>query len=175
MVTASALAMGRALGLTRARLRFMEEATMLHDIGIVRTDAPGIGCYGERPYIAHVEAGREILEAEGYPEHARVAATHIGLGGLTAEEITRQGLPLPAERDFVCRSEEERIVSLADTFYSKHPSKLFDPKPYARVRAQLAQRDAELAQRLDEWAGRYALRRALPAIVFEQEESSPFA
>ena len=46
---------------------FVEEAAMLHDIGIVRTDAPGIGCRGTYPYICHGMLGAEILRAsEGF-------------------------------------------------------------------------------------------------------------
>ena len=30
---------------------FIEEAAMLHDIGIIKTDAPGIKCFGTEPYI----------------------------------------------------------------------------------------------------------------------------
>ncbi len=32
---------------------FVEEAAMLHDIGIFTTDAPGIHCHGKDPYIRH--------------------------------------------------------------------------------------------------------------------------
>ena len=31
----------------------IEEAAMLHDIGIFRTDAPSIHCHGTEPYLAH--------------------------------------------------------------------------------------------------------------------------
>ena len=31
----------------------VEDAAMLHDIGILRTDAPGIECRGTEPYIRH--------------------------------------------------------------------------------------------------------------------------
>ncbi|MDE6467960.1 MAG: HDIG domain-containing protein, partial [Muribaculaceae bacterium] len=40
-------------------------AAMLHDIGIIRTDAPGIGCYGCRPYLAHGPVGADMLRALG--------------------------------------------------------------------------------------------------------------
>ena len=32
---------------------FLYEAGMLHDIGIFLTDAPGIFCFGNQPYICH--------------------------------------------------------------------------------------------------------------------------
>ena len=77
---------------------FLSEAAMLHDIGILRCDAPGIECHGTEPYICHGLLGGEILRAEGLPRHARVAERHTG-AGLTAEAIRRQHLPLPDARD----------------------------------------------------------------------------
>ncbi|MCR4921154.1 MAG: HD domain-containing protein [Bacteroidaceae bacterium] len=97
--------------------RFLAEAAMLHDIGIVRCNAPGIKCFGTEPYIRHGLLGGEILRSEGLPSHARVAERHTGTG-LTAEAIRRQGLPLP-ERDFVPETAEEQVVCYADKFYSK--------------------------------------------------------
>lgn len=96
---------------------FLYEAAMLHDIGIVNVDAPGISCFGKEPYIKHGLLGGEILRAEGLPLHARVAERHTGTG-LTKEEILRQNLPLPA-MDLVPESIEEQIICYADKFYSK--------------------------------------------------------
>ncbi len=42
---------------------FVEEAAMLHDIGIFTTDAPGIHCNGKDPYIRHGINGAEIGRA----------------------------------------------------------------------------------------------------------------
>ena len=55
---------------------FLEEAAMLHDIGIFRCDAPGIYCYGTEPYIRHGQIGGELLRQEGFPRHARVCERH---------------------------------------------------------------------------------------------------
>ena len=57
------------LGLDRA---FVEEAAMLHDIGIRWCNAPSILCMGEEPYIRHGLIGGKILREEGLPHHARV-------------------------------------------------------------------------------------------------------
>ena len=59
---------------------FVFEAAMLHDIGIFRTDAPSIHCYGSLPYICHGIEGRQILDEEGYPRHALVCERHTGAG-----------------------------------------------------------------------------------------------
>jgi uncharacterized protein len=84
-------------------VQFMEEAAMLHDIGIFRCDAPGIHCHGTEPYLRHGQIGGEILRAEGFPRHARVAERHTGTGlpGYEPETL------------------EEQIICYADKFYSK--------------------------------------------------------
>jgi uncharacterized protein len=98
-------------------VQFLEEAAMLHDIGIFRCNAPSILCVGSEPYIRHGVIGAELLRAEGLPRHARVAERHTGTG-LTSVQIERQQLPLPV-RDFVPETLEEEIICYADKFYSK--------------------------------------------------------
>jgi len=84
-------------------VQFLEEAAMLHDIGIFRCDAPSIYCHGTEPYIKHGPIGADILRSEGFPRHARVAERHTGTGlpGYEPETL------------------EEQIVCYADKFYSK--------------------------------------------------------
>lgn len=96
---------------------FVREASLLHDIGIFLTDAPGIQCFGKEPYICHGLLGGQLLRSEGLPRHARVAERHTGTG-LTIETIRRQQLPLP-EQDFSPETIEEQIVCYADKFFSK--------------------------------------------------------
>ena len=96
---------------------FLEEAAMLHDIGIYRTDAPGIQCFGTEPYIRHGPIGGQILREKGWERHARVCERHTGTG-LTAWDIEQQQLPLPHE-DFMPEVLEEQVVCYADKFYSK--------------------------------------------------------
>ena len=97
--------------------QFVEEAAMLHDIGICRCHAPSIECFGTADYILHGRMGAEILRKEGYPRHARVCERHTG-AGLTREDIERQQLPLPAQ-DFLPETLEEKLICYADKFYSK--------------------------------------------------------
>ena len=68
---------------------FVQEAAMLHDIGIFLCDAPGIACHGKEPYICHGRLGAELLRQAGYPRHARVCERHTG-AGLTKAEIVAQ-------------------------------------------------------------------------------------
>jgi len=98
-------------------VQFLEEAAMLHDIGIFRCQAPSIFCTGTEPYICHGQIGGKLLRAEGFPRHARVCERHTGTG-LTKEQIIEQGFPLPPE-DFIPETLEEQIVCYADKFYSK--------------------------------------------------------
>ena len=97
--------------------QFIEEAAMLHDIGIVRCNAPGIQCFGTEPYICHGRIGADMLRAEGFPRHARVCERHTG-AGITCSQIIAQKLPLP-EQDFLPETMEEKIICYADKFFSK--------------------------------------------------------
>ncbi|MBO4606681.1 MAG: HDIG domain-containing protein [Prevotella sp.] len=96
---------------------FVLEAAMLHDIGIFKTDAPGISCYGTEPYICHGILGATILRAEGYERHARVCERHTG-AGLSLDDIVGQGLPLP-HQSFLPETLEEQLICYADKFFSK--------------------------------------------------------
>ena len=96
---------------------FLEEAAMLHDIGILRCNAPGIHCHGTEPYIRHGLIGGQMLREKGWERHARVCERHTGTG-LSAWDIEQQQLPLPHE-DFMPEELEEQVVCYADKFYSK--------------------------------------------------------
>ena len=97
--------------------QFVEEAAMLHDIGIIFCNAPKIYCNGKHKYIEHGYLGAELLRKEGFPKHALVAERHTGTG-ITVEQIEREELPIP-ERDYCPQSLEEKIICYADKFYSK--------------------------------------------------------
>lgn len=97
--------------------QFIEEAAMLHDIGIIFCNAPKIYCNGPHKYIEHGFLGAELLRQEGYPKHALVAERHTG-AGITIEQVEREELPIP-ERDYCPQSLEEKIICYADKFYSK--------------------------------------------------------
>lgn len=96
---------------------FLEEAALLHDIGIFLTKAPGIQCFGNKPYICHGYLGAELLRKEGFPRHAWVCERHTG-AGISAESIIEQQIPVPI-RDMIPVSPEEEVICFADKFYSK--------------------------------------------------------
>jgi uncharacterized protein len=153
MVTNKALTIAKKLNLPDKSLNFIEEAAMLHDIGIIRTNTPDIYCYGDLPYLCHLSEGRKILEAEGLPRHAIVAETHVGVG-LSKEQIQAQNLPLP-HRDMKPTTLEEEIISFADLFYSKNPEKLWREKSLKKVRENVAKRGKEHSTTLENWIKRF--------------------
>lgn len=134
-------------------LQFVAEAAMLHDIGIIRTATPDIDCHGSLPYLCHGIAGREILEAEGLPQHALVCERHIGIG-LTAAEIIQQHLPLP-KRDMLPLSLEEQIICYADLFYSKGGKHRNSAKSPEKVRKSLARFGREKVAVFKRWQHRF--------------------
>lgn len=136
MVASKALEAGRRLGLEQGRLRFVEEAALLHDLGIVTVDDPKIHCHGKLPYILHGVQGRQLLEKEGLARHACVAENHVGVG-ITRQEILDNSLPLPL-RDMLPQSVEDKLICWADLFFSKLPGKLWQEKPLETVRATVS-------------------------------------
>lgn len=127
---------------------FVYEAAMLHDIGVFLTHAPSIYCMGDKPYICHGILGAELMRADGYPRHALVCERHTGTG-LTVDDIIAQNLPLP-HRDLCPVTLEEKLVCLADKFYSKsNPDR---EKPLDKVRQSVARYGEDSLRRFDEMA-----------------------
>ena len=132
---------------TPVDIEFVEEAAMLHDIGMCRTDAPGIYCHGSEPYILHGVIGREMLDAMGLYRHGRVCERHTG-AGITAHEIVAQHLPITPVRDLLPETLEEKIICYADKFFSK--SRPGEPaKTLERVRQSLAKFGPDTIARFD--------------------------
>jgi uncharacterized protein len=149
LVTVKALEIAGKVKELNPDLSFIQEASMLHDIGIFLTSAPKIGCYGYREYICHGYLGRELVEKEGFPRHALVCERHVGVG-VTAEEVRNSHLPLP-ERDMVPLSLEEKIICLADKFFSKSEHDLLHEKPLEKVRGMVADYGEDKLKLFDEW------------------------
>lgn len=131
--------------------QFVEEAAMLHDIGIFRCDAAGIQCFGDKPYICHGTIGAELMREEGYPRHALVCERHTG-AGLSIKDIEEQNLPIP-HRDLLPVSIEEQIVCYADKFFSK--TKLEKEKSIEQALASIEKFGGEGAARFKEWIKRF--------------------
>lgn len=128
-----ALPVAERLGLDVA---FVREGALLHDIGIIKTQAPSIGCTGDEHYIRHGVLGAEMLRSVGLETLAVVCETHVGVA-ITAEDIVSQKLPLP-HRDMVPQSDEEKLIAYADMFFSKRPEYLTSAKPVSLILKEIA-------------------------------------
>lgn len=128
-------------------LQFVEEAAMLHDIGIFKTDAKDIFCFGTFPYICHGYLGADLMRQEGYFHHALVCERHTG-AGISLEAIETQGLPLP-HREMVPVSLEEQLICFADKFYSK--THLDREKSVEKARKSISRFGDDGVVRFDRW------------------------
>ncbi len=126
---------------------FIEEAAMLHDIGIIQCDAPSIHCHGTEPYILHGILGAEMLRHEGYERHARVCERHTG-AGIEVSDIQSQNLPLP-HRDFCPETLEEKVICYADKFFSK--TRLDHEKTIEEAERSLMKFSGNGVERFREW------------------------
>ena len=127
--------------------QFILEAAMLHDIGIIKTSAPGIHCFGPAPYLLHGVLGAEIVRNEGFSRHALVCERHTG-AGLTKKEIAKQRLPLPYA-DFMPVSIEEQIICFADCFFSK--TKPEKEKSVDAIRRKMEKFGKRSQEQFDAW------------------------
>ncbi|MBJ6800110.1 HD domain-containing protein [Geomonas propionica] len=160
-VADKALAIAECAGRNDTEMRFIEEAALLHDIGVARTYAPKLNCFGKAPYICHGVIGRQMLDSEGLPHHALVCERHIGVG-LTAQDIVEQKLRLPL-REMSPVTDCERIVALADLFYSKKGGELDLEKSTDQVRIDLLRFGQHKVRIFEEWLREFSLDSGAPA------------
>lgn len=126
---------------------FVEEASLLHDIGIFMTDAEGIHCRGTHHYLCHGWLGAELLRKEGFPRHALVCERHTGTG-LTKEQILENGWQLPPH-DMQPVTMEEQVICFADKFFSK--THLDEEKSIAQARHSLEKFGEAGLAKFDRW------------------------
>ena len=134
--------------------QFLEEAAMLHDIGIFLTDAPGIQCFGTHPYILHGTLGATLLREVNLPRHARVCERHTG-AGISAAEIVSQQLPIDPPRDLLPETIEEQLICYADKFFSK--TRLDREKTVEQARRSLEKFGEAGLHRFDKWVQLFSL------------------
>lgn len=125
------------------------DAALLHDIGIIKTDAPKIECFGSYPYLMHGVLGRKIIEQSNLKHLAMFAERHTGTG-ISKEDIIENNLPLP-QRDMIPITIEEQILCFADLFYSKGKGKLRDEKSVEKIRAGLLKFGQSNVDKFDSW------------------------
>lgn len=154
-VTKKSIEVAQRVSHLQPDIAFIEEAAMLHDIGIFLTHAPAIHCRGRRPYICHGFLGRELLDQWGFPRHGLVAERHTG-AGITLKNISDANLPLP-HREMVPLSLEEQIICVADKFYSKSPEKADREETVDTISASLSTISPSHGQRFLKWAKTFNL------------------
>ncbi|MDD3886575.1 MAG: HD domain-containing protein [Victivallaceae bacterium] len=127
--------------------RLVADGAMLHDIGIGFCHAPGILCEGDAPYIAHGVIGAKMLREyrAGLEPYARICERHTGVG-ITAKEVAAQGLPIP-QRDYLPETPEEKLIALADKFYSKSGN--MQEKSVSAIRRSLSKFGDDSVARFD--------------------------
>ena len=127
----------------------VSNGAMLHDIGIGRCDAPPILCTGTEPYIAHGIIGakmlREFAVDSSLETYARISERHTG-SGLTAREIQMEKLPLPPI-DLIPETNEEKLICLADKFFSKSGD--MQEKPIYKIRKSMERFGQDSLARFD--------------------------
>jgi uncharacterized protein len=127
--------------------QFVEEAAMLHDIGILYCNAPPIGCTGKEPYIRHGILGAELLRREGFPRHALVCERHTGTG-IYRETVEKLNLPLPY-KDYFPVTLEEQLICFADKFFSK--KKLGKELEIGKIQSMLHRYGEDNVLRFNNW------------------------
>ena len=150
-VTRKALSLARRHPELNIDRQFVSEAAMIHDIGIFKTNAPEIYCFGDEPYMCHGILGAELMRNEGWPRHALVCERHTG-AGLTKEEIAERSLPLPPA-DFLPVSIEEQLICFADCFFSK--TKPDKEKSVEKVRRKMEKYGGRSLKQFDAWCAMF--------------------
>lgn len=133
---------------------FIEQAAMLHDIGIFLTRTPQLGCNGDKPYVCHGYLGGELLEQKGLFEHALVCERHVGTG-ISADEIQRASLPLP-RRDMLPLTIEEEIICYSDKFFSKSPNGNGKEKPLSKILQGLSPYGEDKVEKFMSWHKKFS-------------------
>jgi len=133
-------------------LEFITNAAMLHDIGILETDSPGVGCNGRHPYICHGILGRKMMENIGLPGFGLICERHVGVG-ISADDVQQFNLPLPA-RDMRPISIEEQLICYADNFFSKNGNngQQAKEKSVKHILRGLKRYGTDKVQRFQSWA-----------------------
>ena len=148
-VAQKALACAEKVAALKPDKDFLENAAMLHDIGIFLTNSPGFGCRGRHPYICHGVLGAQLLRDRGMPDYAMVCERHVGVG-ISAEDVRHFSLPLP-DRDMLPVSIEEQIICYADKFFSKNNNGGRNVKTIEQITQNLKSYGDDKVKRFQKW------------------------
>lgn len=159
-----ALAVGKQNPQLLLDLQFIFNSAMIHDIGVLFCNAPGIGCFGSELYIRHGVLGAELLRKEGFPLYANVCERHVGIG-ISAKEIEENNLPLPIY-DMLPLSHEEKIVCVADKFFSKSKQYLTQSKSYDLIYSEMGRLGNRQQNQFKEYFDFYGFENVLNTFDF---------
>jgi uncharacterized protein len=154
-VSDKATQIAKRLGLPDGEIEFIRQASMLHDIGILFTATPELGCYGDLPYICHGFKGHDLLLSEGLPKHALVCERHTGTGLTLTETENFNGL-LPV-RPMKPVSLAEQIITYCDKFFSKDPAHTDHELPFQLVLEGIRKYGDDKATIFKEWHQQFNL------------------
>jgi len=137
-------------------LDLIKTGAMLHDIGICKTNAKNIGCFGQDTYLKHFLYSKEIVKEEGYSKEIQnIVLTHIGCG-CTVEEIEKYKFPFPKE-DIIAKTVEEQIVAIADLYFSKNINDLEYEKTIDEIRQKISKYTIRQKNIFEKWIKKYKL------------------
>jgi uncharacterized protein len=128
-------------------LVFIDEASMLHDIGVFMCNAPEIDCHGSADYICHGYLGAELMRKECLPRHARVCERHTGTG-LTKKMIEKRKINIPP-CNYLPKTMEEQLICFSDKFFSK--TKLGKEKSIIKIQSSMEKYGKKGVIRFNEW------------------------
>ncbi len=95
--------------------RYIFEASLLHDIGMIKTNAPNLCCFGDKPYLWHGVLGAEMLNGTKYEKYQDICKDHFGVG-LNKQEVINLQIGTEAMEPTTI---EEKLIAYADNFFSK--------------------------------------------------------
>ncbi len=140
-------------------LKIIEIGSMLHDIGIIKTYMGKLNPNKKKPYILHGIEGAKILDKEikGNEKeiYKNICKNHIGVG-ISKEDIIKENLPLP-NKDFIPKTIEEEIITLADKFYSKNPKTINKEESIEEIRKELEKYGNDKVKKFDQLLKKYKI------------------
>jgi uncharacterized protein len=142
-------------------LTVVKNGCLLHDIGIIYCNAPSILCNGPNPYLEHGFIGAKLLREYGIKNnlnlevYARICERHTG-SGLSAQDIKNNNILVPII-DYFPETNEEKLVCLADKFFSK--SKDTSEKSFSKVTKSMEKFGPEVLTRFHNLVDYFGLEK----------------
>ena len=127
----------------------------IHDVGIVYTHAPKLGCNGEFPYIRHGILGGHVLRQHNLSEYATFCERHVGMG-LSPQFAAEKQFPQPYV-EMMPQTIEEIVVCYADKFFSKSAEDMEKPEPLEMIRKEIGNYGGTALTTFDKWCDKFGV------------------